>query len=235
MRARSKLFFILCLILVGAIWIKTQPTVNPQTVQSRADIKPVLAVTNSSLDRQPANSAATGSPATVNNLNTESLSNMVKMVSQFTQAPNHLEELWSYLKNSGQDPMLTRDKNPYTGDMMIVRTNNPFPGTRYFHAQYFQNASGEPFVQHMSFEYKPGPTALADAVTAIKNTFANLNDPTVQSADYVQWKLDDDYILWIKKLGPEDLKDDPFNAYGPEDVGTVRVAVELEIHGNEND
>lgn len=234
MRLLSKLFFILCSILIGAIWLSARSNVRPQAVQSNRDVKPVLAVTKSSIDRQPANSPK-GSQPSVNNLNSDGLSSMVQVVSQFTQAPNHLEELLSYLKNSGQDPMLTRDKNPYTGDMMIVRTNNPIPGTRYFHAQYFQDASGEPFVQHMSFEYKPGPTALADALTAIKNTFSNLSDPTVQSADYVQWKLDDDYILWIKKLGPEDLKDDPFNAYGPQDVGTVRVAVELEIHGGEND
>jgi hypothetical protein len=223
-------------MLIGATWISSRSKVKPQAVQSnRDDIKPVLAVTKSSLDRQLASSPVKGSRPAFNNSDVTGLSNMVQMVSQFTQAPNRLEELLRYLKNSGQDPMLTRDNNPYTGDMMIVRTNNPFPGTRYFHAQYFQNASGEPFVQHMSFEYKPGSTALADAVTAIKNTFPNLSDPTVQSADYVQWKLDDDYILWIKKLGPEDLKDDPFNAYAPQDVGTVRVAVELEIHGSENE
>ena len=33
----------------------------------------------------------------------------------------------------------------------------------------------------------------------------------------------------------EDLKDDPFNAYTQNDVGTIRMAIEMEIHGEEHD
>ncbi|NJL71061.1 MAG: hypothetical protein HC888_05310 [Candidatus Competibacteraceae bacterium] len=40
------------------------------------------------------------------------------------------------------------------------------------------------------------------------------------------------YIVWVKKMAKDDLQDDPFNSYTSADSGTVRVAVELEIHGD---
>ena len=46
------------------------------------------------------------------------------------------------------------------------------------------------------------------------------------------WKLAD---TLRGKMDADDLRDDPFNAYGPGDVGTVRVAIEAEIHDEADD
>ena len=163
-----------------------------------------------------------------------SLVEMAQTLSRYTVSGESLADLIAHLKELGQNPFLAKDKNPYTGEMTIVRTASPLVGTRYFHAQYFAGDEGEPFVQHMSFEFKPGPTAMNDAVSIVEQAFANLGQPTFQNDFYVQWNLGGDHIVWVKKLAATDLQDDPFNAYSAEDVGTIRVAVELEIHDRES-
>ncbi|KYG67367.1 hypothetical protein AZI86_10255 [Bdellovibrio bacteriovorus] len=159
-----------------------------------------------------------------------SLSKMSYFLLDAARGNKNFERIVSDLKKSGQNPVVTRDSNPASGDMFIIRTQSPLPGTRYFHAQYFTDENNKPFVQHMSFEFQPGPTSMADAVqTAIRN-FA-LGEPTDRKADFVQWDLDEDYVLWIKQKAAKDLKDDPFKAYDPKtDVGTIQMTVELKIH-----
>jgi uncharacterized Rmd1/YagE family protein len=162
-----------------------------------------------------------------------SLEEMTRVLSLYTQSNYNLPSLIDYLKRNGEQPFVARDTNPYTGEMIIVRTKAPLPGTRYFHAQYFTSENGQPTPQHMSFEYKPGPTALNDAAAAVEKAFTNLPRPSITRPDFIQWNLDQDHIVWIKRMGTEDLRDDPFNAYTAADSGTVRVAIELEIHDKE--
>lgn len=162
-----------------------------------------------------------------------SLEEMTRTLSLYTQSNYNLPALVEYLKKSGEQPFVARDTNPYTGEMIIVRTKAPLPGTRYFHAQYFTSEDGQRTPQHMSFEIKPGPTALNDAAVAVEKAFTNLPRPSVKRPDFIQWDLDQDHIVWIKKMDTADLRDDPYNAYTAADSGTVRVAVELEIHDKE--
>lgn len=159
-----------------------------------------------------------------------SLSKMSYFLLDAARGNKNFERIVSDLKKSGQNPTVTRDSNPASGDMFIIRTQSPLPGTRYFHAQYFTDENNKTFVQHMSFEFQPGPTSMSDAVqTAIRN-FA-LGEPSDRKADFVQWDLDEDYVLWIKQKAAKDLKDDPFKAYDPKtDVGTIQMTVELKIH-----
>lgn len=73
---------------------------------------------------------------------------------------------------------------------------------------------------------------MQEAVQAATNNF-RLGQATEQKSDFIQWNLDDDYVLWIKKKSAIDLEDDPFNAYDPaKDVGTVQMSVEMKIHGD---
>jgi hypothetical protein len=58
----------------------------------------------------------------------------------------------------------------------------------------------------------------------------SLSTPSTSRDGYALWKLSDGRILWVKRMDMDDLKDDPFNAYSADDVGTIRVAVESEIH-----
>ena len=161
----------------------------------------------------------------------QSLATMSHTLGQISQGSFSLRRLLEDLQKTGQQPLVARDANPDTGEMLIVRTKSPLPGTRYFHAQYFTGDGGEHFVQHMSFEFKPGPDAMAEAIAAVEKNFPHLTQPLVKRDDYVKWNLDRDYIVWVKKMTMEDLQDDPFNSYSASDDGTIRIAVELDVHG----
>lgn len=183
--------------------------------------------------RQPALDSLPEDKSTpMSSVELESLKNMSSILSQAAEQKFTLTNLVESLNESGQRPLVARDENPDTGEMIIVRTKNPLAGTRYFHAQYFKDEAGARFVQHMSFEFKPSSNAMREAIATVEKTFSNLSRPRVQREDYVQWGLNDKYIVWVKKMGASDLMDDPFNSYSSSDDGTIRVALELEIHGD---
>ena len=135
------------------------------------------------------------------------------------------------LKILNLNPTTNLNSNPYTGTLSIIRTKNNLPGTRYIHAQYFSDSNGNEGLQHLSFEYRPGPNALKRASLAVKSIFGLEGEPTMSSDDFISYKLSKDYNIWLKKMGASDLKYSPFNAYTKNDIGTIRVAIELEIHG----
>jgi hypothetical protein len=141
-----------------------------------------------------------------------------------------VEELKDSLIDKGLKLTIANDSNEHTGSMSIIRTKNTLPGTRYFHAQIFKDENGDSFVQHMSFEYRPGKYAFEQAVASTKVQFKLNRNPDVSTKDFASWSLDSGHTVWIKKMGLEDLKNDPFNAYTDADVGTIKVAKELEIH-----
>lgn len=168
--------------------------------------------------------------STIPNEELTSLENLSSVLAQADHSS--LTNLLEQLQKSGQQPLLVRDANPDSGEMFIVRTKSPLPGTRYFHAQYFTGEDGQRFVQHMSFEFKPGPDAMEAAIATVEKSFTNLTRPLTKRSDYVKWGMNDKYIVWVKKMTAAELKDDPFNSYSLNDEGTIRVAVELEIHGD---
>jgi len=160
----------------------------------------------------------------------QSLSSLGSTLSRYTKKNINLNELKADLITSGLSVVSSRDKNKFTGEMVVVRTNNTLPGTRYFHAQVFKDENNNDFIQHMSFEYRPGDKAFAEVVASIKKEFNLSDNATVQKDGFYSWNTDSGHVIWIKRLQAEDLKNDPFNAYTKADVGTIRVAVELEIH-----
>lgn len=153
---------------------------------------------------------------------------LASLLHEFIKPERKPEELFQFLRSSRQRPYLLRDKNDITGEMDIIRTKSPLPGTRYFHAQYFGDANNPRFLQHMSFEL-PGsePQAWSQALDTVQSSFPGLRSPVASRPDFVEWDAGDGYSLWIKRLDASDLKDNPFNAYTPADVGTIRVAIEL--------
>lgn len=152
-----------------------------------------------------------------------------QIMKDFAIEQTHSDDLVEKLREYEAQPLVMNDKNPYTGSMKVVRTRSPFPGTRYFHAQYFDNEEGDQYVQHMSFEFRPGDQSFEAVKKSIKATF-KLGSPLENKEDFISWRQGEDYIIWIKKMNLKDMKDDPFNAYTKEDIGTIRVAKELEIH-----
>jgi hypothetical protein len=147
----------------------------------------------------------------------------------FAERQTRSDSLIEKLSELEARPLVMNDDNPYTGSMKVVRTRSPFPGTRYFHAQYFDNNENEEFVQHMSFEFRPGKQSFEAVKKSIKQTF-NLENPLENKKGFISWRHGSDYVIWIKEMDNSDMKDDPFNAYSKEDIGTIRVAKELEIH-----
>ncbi|WP_413291468.1 hypothetical protein [Bdellovibrio sp. HCB337] len=161
-----------------------------------------------------------------------SVKEMTHVLAAYAGSDNKLEDLIENLKKTNQEPYMVRDTNKYTGEMIIVRTKSPLPGTRYFHAQYFQDEDKSRFPQHMSFEFRPHAEAMDQAIAAVRESFPNLGNPEQQATDFIQWDLGNGHVLWIKRLGYEDIEENPFNAYTEADLGSIRVAVELKLEGH---
>lgn len=165
---------------------------------------------------------------------------MMQLLAEVVNSNQRVTDLLELLKATGQDPLAVQDKNSRTGSMTIIRTKNPLPNTRNFHAQYFGEAEDQ-FCQHISFEYRASPSAFDEAVKAVKLAFPNLGEPVQFSDGFVQWSLNglanppglssdaqtNSYVVWCKSLKKEDLVGDPFNAYSNEDIGTIRCALEI--------
>ena len=165
-----------------------------------------------------------------------SLHIMTNLLAQVVQPESSMDAAVALLKDLKQDPIVTRESNPYTGSMTMVRTNNPFPGTRNFHAQYFGDENGaNSFVQHMSFEFRPGPNALDEALEAVTTNFPGVKEPTTTERGSIQYEIGGGYVVNVKKLTKEDINEpDPFQAYEAGDEGTVRVTLEInESHDDE--
>lgn len=160
----------------------------------------------------------------------KSLENLAEIIAIYAGSQNGYQTLIDQLKAWELKPTVARDENPHTGSMTIIRTKNTLPGTRYFHAQYFSDENNEDHLQHMSFEFRPGPDAFSKAIDSVSRQLKIKNEPSMKKDDFISWNQDNGYVVWIKKMNQEDMKDDPFNAYTKDDVGTIRVAIELEIH-----
>lgn len=160
------------------------------------------------------------------------LNHFTNILYEFSKPQASMDRLIEILSSNDLSPKVTENTNPYTGNMYTVRTNYALPGTRYFHAQYFSNEGETPFIQHMSFEFRPGDMAMKEAVEALRKSFGNLGKPVQQKQDFLEWRWREDYILWVRRLNQEDLKGHPINAYSPDDVGTIQVALELDLTGD---
>jgi hypothetical protein len=236
-KQRAQIAIMLILPLAILLWIQKKG-VTLKTLPPKSDVSApaVQANTESAAAPEAASASTTVQPSTPKQIfqspRAASLDQMSMILKQALTRGTKYEDVISLLQRSGQDPVVTRSSNSSTGELLIVRTKNPMPGTRYFHGQYFTDEQGERFVQHMSFEFRPGPNSMKEAVQAATQTFG-LSAPKEQKGDFVQWDLNDDYVLWIKQKGARDLQDNPFNAYDTKtDVGTVQMTVEMKIHGD---
>jgi hypothetical protein len=160
----------------------------------------------------------------------ESLNAYSTIMRDFSNTKKSKEELIIILNKLKLQVIQKYDSNEDTGSMSIIRTQKTLPGTRYFHAQYFGDDQGQT-LQHLSFELKPGPNAMEAAKSALIKKFSLSQKPTMDKKGFTSWHQSSGYTLSIKQLTSEDLKDDLFNAYVASDIGTIRVSMELEIHG----
>lgn len=247
---RQSVIIALITCVAMALWIlhnrQTKTTSNPGEASGLA-VNAATAAGEAKANKTPVAMAPTAAPVsfpTPNNAPALPTDSQARASLQYMSATlnaafrnsRNLDALMESLKRSGQNPFATRDGSEDAGYTFFIRTKNPLPGTRNFHAQYIDGSSTKvPVVENISFEFKPGPTAFRDAIQAAQQSFS-VGKPVEETADFVKWKLDDTYNLWIKKKGLKDLRDNPFSAYDPKtDVGTVEMTVEVEIHGPEDD
>ncbi len=237
----KKIFFVLLLIAGVGIWFylnnnqvpvsennDEQPETTTQPTQTPQNNPKAMATATKAIPKQiiqkPTKIKETPKSEDM------ALDAFAEVLSIYNKSPINYEPLLEQLENWQLGPKIAKDSNPYTGTMAVIRTNKTLPGTRYFHAQYFSDENGENHLQHMSFEFRPGPNAFNNAIERVRKQFSLSAEPNYRREDFVSWNLPNGYIIWIKKMGKEDLKDDPYNAYTIEDNGTIRVAMELEIH-----
>lgn len=159
-----------------------------------------------------------------------SLLQMTRRIFPLATEKTELNEVVQALNTYKLSPVIKVDKNPFTGSLSVVRTEKTLPGTRYFHTQYFDEEEGG-ILQHLSFEFKPGAQSFEAVVKAVAEGLPPSAEVTVSNNGYQGWKNIDGYIVWVKKLDESDLSpDNPFNAYSKNDVGTIRVVKEIDIH-----
>jgi hypothetical protein len=155
----------------------------------------------------------------------ESVKTYLRLLANYQDFKN-AKELAQELKGAKLKPVIARDANKDTGELAMVRTEDALPGTRYFHAQVFEDGKGMSHAQHLSFEIRPGKDSMEVATSLIKQTFRDLGTPLMQREDYVMWRNRDGRIVSARRLDAEALKDNYFNAHSAEDVGTVWVTSE---------
>lgn len=143
--------------------------------------------------------------------------------------------LVSALREIGLEPKISIDSNEETGSLTIIRTENALPGTRHYHAQLFENEDGTTYIQHQSFEIRPGPDAMEQAISFIRQHFKVGEKPKYQSKDYVLWATGDGRVVSAKRLSAEDLDNSHFNARFKDDIGAVWVVSEEDPHGGEGE
>lgn len=157
----------------------------------------------------------------------DSISSLLQLMAAKEKLGSSPENLFTAMGEVGLTPRAARDSNPYTGTMLIVRTSNALPGTRYFHAQIFQDEGQPGHMQHTSFEIRPASDSMKTALSLVQQTHPQLGVPEIQNEDYVLWKTNG-RVVSIKRLNAEDLEDNHFNAHSPDDVGAVWVVSEDE-------
>lgn len=151
---------------------------------------------------------------------------MLKHVVAVKANPNRIMEHLTAMKIS---PRLKTRTNDATGTVQFIRTQNSLKGTKYFHAQFVGEGENTT-LEHMSFNIRPGKDSMNNAVALLQKQFDIQNKGTVKfnDPDAKAWALDNGYVVWVKKLAQADLKNDLFNAYSNEDIGSIRIAVEID-------
>jgi phage antirepressor YoqD-like protein len=159
----------------------------------------------------------------------ESLSYHTETLTRYVNYDLSQSDLVEDLGRLGLKPTQSKISNSL-GSSNTIRTEKGLKGTRYFHAQFKGNQEGAEVLQHMSFEIPPGAESFSKAQASVAKMFNLPTKLKINQDDFKAWPLDNGYIVWIKKLTQADLDNNPFNAYTKEDVGTIRVAVEVDIH-----
>ncbi len=165
----------------------------------------------------------------------ESLHRINQQLAKVFEHKDRPSELISFFEQQQLSPEMMEDSNEYTGTMLMIRTKKGLPGTRYYHAQYMGDNKDNTLLQHMSYEFKPGPNSMARAIQSAESTYQLSNKKIHRDGDFITYDIGTEgtHELSIEKANWESLKNDPFNAHSKEDVGTVITRIELKVHSDD--
>ncbi|MBC7754096.1 MAG: hypothetical protein H7Z71_07645, partial [Moraxellaceae bacterium] len=165
----------------------------------------------------------------------ESVHQIVKTIAQAISQKSNSQKFMKALLGLKLKPKFIDQQETSLGSMVTVRTENALEGTRYLHAQFAGEKNNADYLEHISFQIRPGSNSFQKAIE-ILNQFLPKNKITKESdSDYVLYNTTDGYVAWAKIANREDLKSNKYNASAPEDVGTVIVTIEQEIHDMDHD
>lgn len=160
---------------------------------------------------------------------------MVQLVSTLLQfgldSTKDFEDMSETLKGLGVEPWVMRNADADNASMYFVRTKKRLPGVKNFHAQFMRDGNDN-YAQHISFDFRPAPGSFELAETTIKALYPKLGAPKLDTGDGLlkSWSLDNGMHVFIRTLDEEFVNQrHAFNAYGPDDVGVIRVTVEEDI------
>lgn len=160
---------------------------------------------------------------------------MVEMVSTLIKFglddSKDFADMATYLKGLGLDPWAIRNSSPEDSSMYFVRLKKRLPGTKNFHAQYMRDEGDQSYPQHIAFEFRPGPESFELAKDTISALYPNLDAPKHDYGTVLRsWSIGDGKHIYIRTIDQEFIEmNHPYNAYGPEDIGVIRIVIEEDI------
>lgn len=190
------------------------------------------AVKNTGTNQKEETSPAEG-PLSVQEV--ESVNHIVKTISQAIAKKSNSNQFMKAIQALHLRPKFIDEGSNALGSMVTVRTHDALEGTRYLHGQFTGEKNNADYLQHVSFQIRPGSNSFQKAVE-ILNQYLPKNKTVKESAsDYVLYSTDDGYVAWAKIATREDLKANKYNASSKEDVGSVIVTIEQDIHDMDDD
>ncbi len=254
MKFSTKLFLVI-LIAVAFSFIlnrktnsKTEsPIVNlgAQSLQeSKGPLPPAVAklaapTVVKSINSSPASQVNTVPPtsqqAPLNSNEIESVDHLIKAISKSLAKNSGSKKFMKEIQGLHLHPMFVDEGSDSLGSTVVVRTHDALAGTRYLHAQFAGEKNKTDFLQHVSFQIRPGQNSFQKVVEILEQVLPKNKTLKERSSDYVLYNTDDGYVAWAKIADREDLKSNKYNASSKEDIGTVIVTIEQEIHGMDHD
>lgn len=167
----------------------------------------------------------------LNDKEIESISLITKAVGQALSKKMNSTDFMKLLTQLSLKPKFMDQGNSALGSFVTIRTHNTLDGTRYIHAQFTGEHQKADYLQHFSFQIRPGSDSFEQANKLLNQVLPKDRKIKESYNDYTLYTTADGYVAWVKIANSEDLRSNKYNAYSAEDIGSVIVTIEQEIHG----
>lgn len=148
---------------------------------------------------------------------------------------NLADKFINIIRAEGLTPTKSVDSNEYTGDMTIIRTEDSLPGTRYLHIQMLGDQGKSETIQQTSFQIRPGKDSFQQAVAIMKAQLPSGSHIHREEPELIEWRTKQGLTARVHVMDMDDLNGSKYNASTKEDVGSINVVIEQEIHDEDHD